>query len=282
MFKEKFYQNVSMIEKSLFGSKSFEYIKETGLEKEAIASLVGEIFKQSIQGALSLQELEIKQKIEELNYTKLQSEIELAILQMKAQVKVARAEALKSLIQAKSMIRSVSDNAAINKANAYVGLGNVCANATEINALTGGSIKTDSVSAEGETSLALLAALNIEKINSDKITDFDEILPDLINAEDNFGCKDVLIHTPNLVIAKGDYTQIIGISSYGENETQFLVNGEVVASNVRNYLFEGLELGEFIVQFRVKNDDGDFVSDSLTLKVVEPSLNDDLMALKKF
>lgn len=287
MFKEKFYRNVITIEKSLFSSKSFGYIKETGLEREVVANLVGEVFKLSIQGAANLQELEMKQKADELNYLKMQSEIELAILNTKAQIKVARAEALKALIQAKSMIRSVSDNAAINRANAYVGLSNCVANATNSIALTSGN--SWSLSDGTRSSLAMLAAENIEKINVSVMTDFDDTLKDLIDADDNFGCKDVIIHAAMQNIALGDNLHIIGISSYGENKTSFSlsedgVNFAEVAINTRNYIFNGEKLGTFYVKFTALNDDETpkEISDTLQIKVENSALNDSEMSLKKF
>ncbi|RDU57095.1 hypothetical protein CQA49_00045 [Helicobacter sp. MIT 00-7814] len=80
-----------------------------------------ELAQVSSELALKLLEAEFAQK-------RLNAELEL----QKRQQKQAEAEALKSIVQAESMIRSVRDNALISKANAYVGFLNVMLNATNI------------------------------------------------------------------------------------------------------------------------------------------------------
>lgn len=63
---------------------------------------------------------------------KLALDYALKMLQLEGEIKLSQAEALKSVVQGESMIRSVRDNALISKANAYVGFLNTMLNATAI------------------------------------------------------------------------------------------------------------------------------------------------------
>ena len=275
--RENFLKNVSAIENTLFKSESFKYLSGTGLEKEAIAGVIAEIYKQAIAGAVNLEELALKSKSENLAYEKAKMEMELGILSAKAQIKLNQAEAIKSLIQAKSMVRSVVDNAAINKANNYTGLSNVIGNASEQKALT-----APDMTGQGSVGIAQLAVENIEKIDTTPITDFDDLLKDLIS-DDDFVSKDISIYAEKQLIMQGEVIVITGFSSFGSNESEFLLNGEQVASNTRSYLFEARELGDFVVTFRVKNNDKDeWFKDALTLKVVENLSAKEQPPLKKF
>lgn len=274
--RQRFFDNVSVIENILFKSETFDYLSKTGLEKEAIASVVAEIFKQAIAGAVNLEELELKSKSESLALEKARMEMEFNKLNAKAQIKVAQAEAIKSLIQAKSMVRSVVDNAAIQRANCYVGLGNVIGNATEQKALT-----APEMSGGNTGGISALAAENIEKISVDKISDFDDLLNALIK-DNNFINKDVFIYAPKQIIAQGEIVTIEGISSYAQNECEFLLDNEKVATNTRNYLFEAQKLGEFSVTFGVKNADGEWIRDTITLKVITNDTQKELPPIKKF
>ncbi|MDA3968050.1 hypothetical protein PF022_08815, partial [Helicobacter sp. WB40] len=67
---------------------------------------------------------------------KTRQEIELAVLNAKAQARLSQSEAVKSLVQAHSMVESIPQNAAINRANAYVGFLNVVGNASNETAIT--------------------------------------------------------------------------------------------------------------------------------------------------
>lgn len=274
--REIFYKNVAAIENTFFNSESFKYLTNSGLDKDAIAGVVAEIFKQAIMGAVNLEELELKAKSESLAYEKARMEINFNILNAKAQIKTAQAEAVKSLVQAKAMVRSVVDNAAIQRSNQYIGLSNVIGNATEQKALT-----APDMSGGATGGIAALAIENIEKIDITAIADFDDMLKKLID-DDKFITKDVIIFAPKQVVAKGEIIALEGISSFAKNEFKFLLNGELVAENTRNFLFEAKELGDFAITFLAKNDDDDFISDTLTLKVIENDTLKQLPPIKKF
>lgn len=257
--KEKFLQNISLLERAFFESATFEYLRKTGLDKDIIAQLTSEIFKQSIQGALSLEEMEQKAKGTALELDKMRNEMELSILNAKMQIKQLKAEAAKSAIQAASIVRSVSDNAAINRANAYVSFLNTVGNASEQSAIQPHApnvIKT------------------INQINIARMPEFDNMLAELINEEeDEFGSKSVMIHTQKTLINVNENIEIKGISTYGENECFFSVNDKKVLSNSKNLIFQSDKEGDFLISFNVYKDKKTIIKDSLILKVIKGQIN---------
>lgn len=265
--REKFLQNLKAIEKGLFESDTFEYLKSSGFNKAELAPVVAEIFKQAIQGALSLEELSQKLGMSSLELEKIRADMELSMLNAKANIKVAQAEALKAIIQAASMVRSVADNAAINQANASVGMMNVVGNATNQSSLTTYASATNTI---------------IQKINTKPMTEFDDSIAALIGKNDDFGSKNVILHAAKTLLSLGEYVELKGISTYGSNATQWLINDELVASNTKNYLFEAQNVGEFKVRFSVKNDKDEFEKDEVILKVIEGELGKEKKYLKKF
>ncbi len=325
-----FLQNVNMVENALFNSKSFQQIKDSGIDRDTQAQLVAEIFKQAVQGAVQMSELENKQKADALALKKQQTELELAILTAKAQVKLAQAQAMKELVQCKSMIRSVSDNAAINRANGFVAFGNVLGSATSTTPFTSSSAAGIQNSNEAISTITGkendnasytytdLVLKTLSLINVKPVDDFDTQLKDLIDADDNYGCKEVLIHAAKAVIYLGELAEFTGFSSLGENKTKFEIfeityNDTKTAitkekslfsqENVKSFNYLPQSAGDYKITFSVmknsetksetagtesetKSETGtdwsNSLSDSVMISVIDSELNKDESKIRKF
>lgn len=320
MANNEFLQNIKDIETALFASESFKYLQKSQLGQAEIGGVIAEIYKQAVSGALNLEEMKLKERAEAINLEKAQMELELGKEQLKAQIKQAQCEALKSLIQAKSMVRSVADNARIQRANAYVGLGNVIANAENLDAITQGKFVDSVTNQSTKQGISGLACLNIEFISTDDFDDFDDLLKNMID-DVNFIGKDIMIFAPRVIIAQGENISLTGLTSYNGETSFWLDDGSLdekgdkvgfvkVGENCKNYLFFAENLGEFVLKFQVKFteiesyeekvevEDGEggtkteiqtkereievIKSDSITLKVVKNLGEKQLPALKHF
>ena len=320
MANNEFLQNIKDIETALFASESFKYLQKSQLGQAEIGGVIAEIYKQAVSGALNLEEMKLKERAEAINLEKAQMELELGKEQLKAQIKQAQCEALKSLIQAKSMVRSVADNARIQRANAYVGLGNVIANAENLDAITQGKFVDSVTNQSTKQGISGLACLNIEFISTDDFNDFDDLLKNMID-DVNFIGKDIMIFAPRVIIAQGENISLTGLTSYNGETSFWLDDGSLdengdkigfvkVGENCKNYLFFAENLGEFVLKFQVKFteiesyeekvevEDGKggtkteiqtkereievIKSDSITLKVVKNLGEKQLPALKHF
>lgn len=268
MLREDFLQNLKAIEKGLLESQCLEHMNSHGFSKSELTPIYAKILELAVQGALNLEELEIKQKSASMELEKVRCDMELSTLNAKAQIKIAQAAALKELIQSASMIRSVADNAIINQANAGVGFLNVLGNCTDVGRITSYAAGFNKI---------------ILSINTQPMTTFDDALKNLIDkSDDNFGSKDVIIHSSKKLLSVGEFVELVGISTYGHNKTKWLINDVVVASNTKNYIFEAKEVGEYKIRYEVKDDKDESIRDELLIKVVEGELNKEKTFMKKF
>lgn len=267
-------ENVKRIEKLLFDSKTFKYLKDSKLDEAALGQVCAEIFKQAVQSATNLEELAIKERSEALALEKMRMEIELSILNTKAQITLAEAEALKSMVQARAMIVSTRDNAAINRANCWTGFTNAIGNATEQTALND-KTTTDAngkeVTEDGVATLTMRAIMAIKGDDDDVINDFEGYFTKLKDKDENFGCKDVIIHTSRTIMAVGEVANLVGISSFGDTECRFKVGDEIKAKNTKNFNFTPESEGEFVIKFEAEKEKGkgEFISDAVSIKVVD-------------
>lgn len=268
MLRENFLKNLKAIEKGLLESQCLEHMNSHGFSKAELTPIYSKILELAMQGALNLEELELKQKSAAMELEKLRCDMELSTLSAKAQIKIANASALKELIQSASIIRSVADNAIINQANAGVGFLNVLGNATNTSNIT--------AYAPGINKIIL-------SINTEPMTEFDDSLIALNDKSgDDFGSKEVIIHASKKLLSVGEFIELVGISTYGHNKTKWLINDELVASNTKNYIFEALEIGEYKVRYEVKNDKDEAVRDEVLIKVIEGELNKEKTFMKRF
>ncbi len=83
----------------------------------------------SMQAALQSEQLALNEETQDLQSEQVRAKMQIDFLGMQANLQNAKAETLNKLIQCQSMLKSLKDNAMINRANAFVSLLQVQANA---------------------------------------------------------------------------------------------------------------------------------------------------------
>lgn len=227
-------------------------LKTTSFPQSQLAEL-------AMNAALKLEELELQDRQISLQEEKTRQEIELQIIQAKNLNKQAIAEALKSIIQAESMARSVQDNALINKSNAHVGFLNVVGNAND----------TSAIKAHADKVMQTINLINGNPLNEEYDTLLDNLRDELLEAlKKGDGCKDVLVYAHRTEILENERIKILGFSSYGNNETRFFINEEQVQTpHAKSLLFTQAHAGLYSVRFEAKNDAGEWIADTITIEV---------------
>ncbi|QQW91743.1 hypothetical protein HG561_00950 [Helicobacter pylori] len=84
----------------------------------------------SMQAALQSEQLALNEEVQYLQSEQVRAKMQIDFLGMQANLQNAKAETLNKLIQCEAMIKSLRDNAIINRANAFVSLLQVQANAS--------------------------------------------------------------------------------------------------------------------------------------------------------
>ncbi|GAA7301549.1 hypothetical protein BD0103_14140 [Helicobacter pylori] len=83
----------------------------------------------SMQAALQSEQLALNEEAQGLQSEQVRAKMQMDFLGMQANLQNAKAETLNKLIQCQAMLKSLKDNAMINRANAFVSLLQVQANA---------------------------------------------------------------------------------------------------------------------------------------------------------
>ncbi|GAA7033014.1 hypothetical protein HpCHC93_11680 [Helicobacter pylori] len=116
----------------------------------------------SMQAALQSEQLALSEEAQGLQSEQVRAKMQIDFLGMQANLQNAKAETLNKLIQCQAMLKSLKDNAMINRANAFVSLLQVQANAA--NTITFHNF---------ETAFKIIAQIGSE---------YDQVLPDYYNS----------------------------------------------------------------------------------------------------
>ena len=256
MNTKRFNDNLLYIQETLLSSKFLEHLQSTNYSYEMLSNTLLSVTQLAINAALSLEEIELKERELALGEEKTRQEIELAVLNAKAQARLSQSEAVKSLVQAHSMVESIPQNAAINRANAYVGFLNVVGNASNESAISQHARNVTSV---------------INQIVSREIPNYKEILDKLKENIQGLihigsGSKEVFIHAPKQLLYIDEEIRLLGFSAYGNNEARFKVGEKTI--NSKSLIYTPTEIGEVEIIFEAQNDDGRWVSDKIILQVI--------------
>lgn len=233
------------------------YFEESKERLKGFSFTDDKLFLVSSELALKLVEMDLKEKEALLASEKLKKEMEGLILQNKAQRKQLEIETLKSLVQAESMVRSVGDNAVINRANALVGFLNVVGNASESSAIS---------------SYAENVIREVKKIDDSALTGIynsllSNIRGNLLNEFNKQGImKECFMIVPRTELKINETLEITALSVYPKNESLFVFKGKTL-KNIQSLLFSSDESGEFEIIYKVKNDLGEWLEDRVLIKV---------------
>lgn len=263
----EFEVRLNKIFESLFQSGFLQNVKGWNFSSAELAQIQVQLCQVATQTALNLQELDYKKQQIAMEQEKMRQELEMAISREKIQNIKLACEAIASAVQAESIKRSVVDNAAINKTNAYVSYFNVAMNAVANNAasLNSGSMLKN---------ISDLVVTMIDKINDEPLSsNFDELLNSLVDKALNIkdlglGNKQVSILAPKTILAPNEPITLLGISVFTDNRSEFVYREQIIDSKF--FVFQSDELGSHEVIFRVRDNSNEWIEDKIFIKVAKP------------
>lgn len=268
MNNKEFEVRLDSIQNSLFNSGFLKRVKDFNFTGQDLAQIQIQLCQVATQTALQLQDLDFKKQQVGMEQEKMRQELEMAISREKLNNIKLACDAVTSAVQAESIKRSVVDNAAINKSNAYVAYFNVAMNAIANNSasLNSGSMLKN---------ISDLVSAMIEKINTNPLgTNYDDLLNELIARALNLkelglGNKQVSILAPKTTLAPNEPLTLLGLSAFGDNECAFIYKEESVESKF--FVFQSEESGSHSIEFKAKNNEGEWISDKIKIKVLKPT-----------
>ncbi len=230
----------------------------------------------SMQAALQSEQLALQEQEHALQIEQVRAKMQLEFLSLQSSLQAQKASTLNTLIQCQSMIKSLKDNAFINRANAYVSLLQVQANASS-------GITQNNFENVLKTILEIGKEYNDINTDSGKVVYNDKeqtdnlktILNDLSNELEKLNkdneMNQIQLFSDKLEVLKNAPIKLWGFSTLSNAEEGFYneANEQIASGSV--CLFRSDKVGKHIISFKAQKADKIMVK-KITINVVENSL----------
>ncbi|OPG61706.1 hypothetical protein BGL87_07240 [Helicobacter pylori] len=218
----------------------------------------------SMQAALQCEQLALQEQEHALQIEQARAKMQLEFLSLQSSLQAQKASTLNTLIQCQSMIKSLKDNAFINRANAYVSLLQVQANAPS-------GVTTDNFN----NVLKMILEIGKEYGDKEQTDELKTILNNLSNELEKFNkdseMNQIQLFSDKLEVLKNAPIKLWGFSTLSNAEEGFYneANEQIASGSV--CLFRSDRVGKHTISFQAKKADKIMVK-KITINVVENSL----------
>ncbi|MGN8511600.1 hypothetical protein ACR9MD_01810 [Helicobacter pylori] len=231
----------------------------------------------SMQGALQCEQLALQEQEHALAIEQTRAKMQLDFLSLQSSLQAQKASTLNTLIQCQSMIKSLKDNAFINRANAYVSLLQVQANApNSVTAANFDNVLNTILEIGKEYNTIRRDDKNVvyysdkEQTNELK-TILNDLSSELEKLNKEYEMNQIQLFSDKLEVLQNAPAKLWGFSTlnnategfYDEN-SQLLASGSV-------YLFRSDKVGKHPITFKTVNDKTS-LKKIITISVVRNSL----------
>ncbi|WP_100971856.1 hypothetical protein [Helicobacter pylori] len=219
----------------------------------------------SMQGALQCEQLALQEQEHALQIEQARAKMQLDFLSLQSSLQAQKASTLNTLIQCQSMIKSLKDNAFINRANAYVSLLQVHANAPS-------GITTNNF----DNVLKMILEIGKEYDTSEQTDELKTILSNLSNELEKLNkdseMNQIQLFSDKLEVLKNAPARLWGFSTLSNATEGFYneANEQLASGSV--CLFRSDKVGNHTISFQAKKSDDKIMVKKITISVVENSL----------
>lgn len=230
-----------------------------------------------MQAALQCEQIALNEEAQGLQSEQVRAKMQIDFLGMQANLQNAKAETLNKLIQCQAMLKSLKDNAIINRANAFVSLLQVQANAA--NTITFHNFETafKVISQIGSEYDQVLNGnrrdTNVkEKEQTNELkTILNSLSKELEKLNEQSEVNSIQVFSDKLEVLKDAPTRLWGFSTLFNAEEGFYneANEQIASGSV--CLFRSDKVGKHIISFKAQKADKIMVK-KITINVVENSL----------
>ncbi|WP_208371374.1 hypothetical protein [Helicobacter pylori] len=234
----------------------------------------------SMQGALQCEQLALSEQAQDLQSEQVRAKMQMDFLSMQANLQNAKAETLNKLIQCQAMLKSLKDNAMINRANAYVSLLQVQANAA--NTITFHNFETAfkiiaQIGSEYDQINLVSGRNEVQKKEKEQTNELKTILnnlsKELEKLNDQSEVNSIQVFSDKLEVLKDVPVRLWGFSTLS-NATEGFYNeqNEQLASG-SVCLFRSDKVGKHTITFKTSNTKTS-LSKSITISVIANKLKE--------
>lgn len=235
----------------------------------------------SMQAALQCEQLALNEEAQALQIEQVRAKMQMDFLGMQANLQNAKAETLNKLIQCQAMLKSLKDNAVINRANAFVSLLQVKANAsnpitfnvfeTAFKLIAGIGSEYDQINLDGNNMITSMKAKK-EQTNELK-TILNSLSKELEKLNEQSEVNSIQVFSDKLEVLKDAPTRLWGFSTLSNaTEGFYNENSELLASG-SVFLFRSDKVGKHTITFKASNDKAS-LSKNITISVIANKLKE--------
>ncbi|QQW63315.1 hypothetical protein HGI44_04375 [Helicobacter pylori] len=228
----------------------------------------------SMQAALQSEQLALNEEAQYLQSEQVRAKMQIDFLAMQANLQNAKAETLNKLIQCQAMLKSLKDNATINRANAFVSLLQVQANAAnmitfrnfetafKIISQIGSEYDQDNSNKKDSTTMQ-------EKKQTDELkTILNNLSKELEKLNKQSEVNSIQVFSDKLEVLKDAPTRLWGFSTLSNANEGFYneANEEIASGSV--CLFRSDKVGKHTITFKAIKD-AITLSKNITISVMQ-------------
>ncbi|MCQ2823172.1 hypothetical protein JT229_07700 [Helicobacter pylori] len=232
----------------------------------------------SMQAALQCEQLALNEQAQDLQSEQVRSKMQMDFLGMQANLQNAKAETLNKLIQCQAMLQSLKDNAIINRANAFVSLLQVQANAA--NAITFHNFETafkiiSQVGSEYDQITLNNRSVSVqekEQTNKFKII-LNNLSKELEKLNEQSEVNSIQVFSDKLEVLKDAPIKLWGFSTLSNAKEGFYneANEQLASGSV--FLFRSDRVGKHTITFTASNAKTS-LSKNITISVIANKLKE--------
>ncbi|WQW50033.1 hypothetical protein KVM19_02640 [Helicobacter pylori] len=231
----------------------------------------------SMQAALQSEQLALNEEAQGLQSEQLRAKMQIDFLGMQANLQSAKAETLNKLIQCQAMLKSLKDNAMINRANALVSLLQVQANAA--NGITFHNFET-AFKIIGQIGSEYDRVINnnsgADKQEKEQTNELKTILNNLSKELEKLNGQSevdsIQVFSDKLEVLKDEPVRLWGFSTLSNaNEGFYEANEQIASGSV--CLFRSDKVGKHTITFKASNTKISLTKD-ITISVVANKLKE--------
>ncbi|MGN8365026.1 hypothetical protein ACR9JY_06465 [Helicobacter pylori] len=232
----------------------------------------------SMQAALQSEQLALNEESQYLQSEQVRAKMQIDFLGMQANLQNAKAETLNKLIQCQAMLKSLRDNAIINRANAFVSLLQVQTNASNTLSFRNFEIAFKIISQIGSEYSEIAFDSGDMKVQEKKQTDelktiLNNLSKELDKLNDQSEVNSIQVFSDKLEVLKDAPTRLWGFSTLSNANEGFYneANEEIASGSV--CLFRSDKVGKHTITFKAIKDNIT-LSKNITISVVSNKLKE--------
>ncbi|GHR02228.1 hypothetical protein VN1244_05820 [Helicobacter pylori] len=223
----------------------------------------------SMQAALQSEQLALSEESQYLQSEQVRAKMQIDFLGLQANLQNAKAETLNKLIQCQAMLKSLKDNAMINRANALVSLLQVATNGITVNNFEVAFKIISQIGSEYSQITILNGGVRVqEKEQPNELkTILDNLSKELEKLNEQSEVNSIQVFSDKLEVLKDAPTRLWGFSTLSNAEEGFYneANEQIASGSV--CLFRSDKVGKHTVTFKAVKDNTT-LSKNITISVI--------------